>query len=184
MKRILSVLAGAIALATPALGANWAVDPARSQLGFEVAIDGAPVKGNFTGWTAEITFDPNDLSSAHAKVTVDVATANSGNGTRDDALRSDKWFGIANTPQAVFDTSAFRQTGDGTYEADGTLTMHGATQPLILPFTLQIANGEAHMTARVSIDRTLWGVGQGNYASDTPVATKVDVVIDLTAKAM
>lgn len=39
------------------------------------------------------------------------------------------------------------------------------------------------MTARLTLDRTQWQVGQGSYASDTPVATAVDVVIDLTATA-
>ncbi|BCW90143.1 Protein YceI [Alphaproteobacteria bacterium SO-S41] len=183
MKRILSAAFAMLALAAPAFAANWAVDPARSQLGFEVVIDGTPVRGSFSIWTAEIAFDPADLTSAHAKVTIDVGTANSGNGTRDDALDGDKWFDVANTPQAVFDTSAFRQTGEGAYEVDATLTMRGTAHPVTLPFTLQIANGEAHMTARLTIDRTLWNIGQGSYASDTPVATKVDVVIDLIAKA-
>jgi len=179
---VIRALALIAALAIPAAAAtDWTVDPARSRLGYEIVIDGAKVEGAFASWQAQIAFDPAALDAARATVTVDLASNTSGNGTRDQALIGDKWFDTANTPQAVFETTAFRQAGDGAYEADGILTMRGVAQPITLPFALTIAAGATHMTARLTLDRTLWGVGQPPYTSDTPVATKVEVVIDLIA---
>jgi polyisoprenoid-binding protein YceI len=179
MIRALAVIA---ALAVPKAGAaDWTVDPARSRLGYEVMIDGIKVEGAFGNWQAQIVFDPAALDAARATVTVDLATANSGNGTRDEALAGAKWFDVPNTPRAVFETTAFRLAGAGAYEADGILTMRGVAQPITLPFSLTIVGGEAHMTARLTLDRTLWGIGQPPYDVDTPVATKVDVVVDLAA---
>lgn len=188
---LLTAAAGAILFAMPAIAANWQVDPASSKLGFEVAVNGEAVQGQFGQWTADIQFDPADLGQAKAKVTIDLASASTGNSTRDTALPGDKFFDVAGstfsaTPaapagQAVFETSAFRQTGDNTYEADGTLTMRGVSHPLTLPFTLEIDGTKAHMVSTVPIDRTQWGVGQGDYADDKPVATQVNVMIDLNA---
>jgi polyisoprenoid-binding protein YceI len=179
MIRALALIA---ALTIPAASAaDWTVNPAHSRLGYEVIIDGSKVEGAFGNWQAQIVFDPAALDAARATVTVDLATNTSGNGTRDEALAGPKWFDVPNTPKAVFETTAFRQTGADAYEADGLLTMRGTPVPITLPFALTIAGGNAHLTARLTLDRTLWGIGQPPYDVDTPVATKVDVVIDLAA---
>lgn len=183
MRRAAAALAFLAAAAGPARAADWTVDPARSSLAYEVTVDGDLRRGVFGAWTAEISFDPGDLSTAKADVRIDMASAFSGNETQDKAAAGHLWFDAAGSPEARFTTAAFRRTGADAYEADGTLTIRGIERPVTLPFALTIAGGEAHMTARLTLDRTQWQVGQGSYASDTPVATAVDVVIDLTATA-
>ena len=110
-------------------------------------------------------------------------TPSAGTRRRTKAAAGPLWFDAAASPEARFTTAAFRRTGADGYEADGTLTIRGIEAARHLPFALTVAGGEAHMTARLTLDRTQWRVGQGSYASDTPVATSVDVVIDLTATA-
>ena len=39
------------------------------------------------------------------------------------------------------------------------------------------------MSGAVSIDRTLWGVGQGQFAGSDPVATEVNIRVELYATA-
>ncbi len=191
--KYLSAFALAAALVVPAAAANWTVDPARSTLGFEFVAQGAPVTAAFKEWTATISFDPADLSTANARVVISLMSANSGSRERDGKMTSKSWFDAKGesfaAPEgvppgsAVFQTTAFRQTGDTTYEADGTLTMRDATKPVTLPFTLVIEGAEAHMTGSVTLNRNDWGVGQGQYAGDDPVATAVKVNIDLYATA-
>jgi polyisoprenoid-binding protein YceI len=188
MRRFLAI-AFAVALLSPAAAKQWAVDPASSRLGFEVQAGGMTVAGTFLAWDATISFDPNDLAHARASVSIDLTRVETGDAKRDGQVTGPNWlnatsgqgFGAtdpSNPGIGRFESSAFRHTGGNAYEADGTLTLRGTAQAITLPFTLEIDGDSAHMTARVAIDRTRWGVGQ---SSD--VATNVDVVIDLTAKA-
>ena len=71
--------------------------------------------------------------------------------------------------------------GDDSYEAAGTLSIKGVSQPLTLPFSLTITDGIADMNGQVTIDRTLWEVGSGAWSTDEWVSTAV--VIDVKIKA-
>lgn len=191
--RALIVLVAAAALTLPAAARSWAVDPERSTLGFEVAVQGDAMAARLENWSAEINFDPSDLGSARAKVTISLASVDSGDKTRDDMMTSQPWFDVeasGYTPPdglepgiAVFETHAFRVISPNAYEADGTLTLRGIAKPLTLPFTLLIEDNEAHLIGAVTLNRTQWGVGQGEFAGGTPVATEVKVTVDLVATA-
>ncbi len=188
-----AALAFAAALVAPAASAAWTVEQTRSTLSIEVTAQGAPFTSVFKSWTAEIVFDPADLATANARVVINLASIDSGDGQRDGMMTSKSWFDTvgatyaapADVPvgQAVFQTSTFRKTGETTYEADGTLAMRDAKQPVTLPFTLSIDGAEARMTASVTLDRTRWGVGQGQYAGNDPVATEVKVNVEIYATA-
>lgn len=189
----LAALALGAALIAPAAAADWRVDHTRSSLSFEVTAQGQPFTTVFKEWTAEIAFDPADLSSATVRVVINLASVDSGDGQRDGMMTSKSWFDVsasafsapATVPagQAIFQTTAFRKTGDTTYEADGTLAMRDAVKPVTLPFSLLITGAEAHMSASLVIDRTQWGVGQGQYAGGDPVAIEVKINVDLFATA-
>lgn len=191
--RLIPAFVLAAALAAPASAADWRVDHDRSTLAFTFTAQGSPVSAVFKEWTAAIAFDPADLSAANARVVISLMSANSGSRERDGMMASKSWFDVkgesfaapegAPPGSAVFQTTAFRQTGETTYEADGTLTLRDVTKGLTLPFTLVIDGAEAHMTASVTLDRNDWGVGQGQYAGEDPVATAVSVEIDLYAAA-
>jgi len=189
----LAALAFALALTAPAAAANWTVDAARSTLGFEVTAQGQPFTTVFKDWSAVISFDPADLSNANATVTINLGSVDSGDRQRYGMMASKSWFDTSGATfsapqgvppgQAVFQTTAFRKTGNTTYEADGTLAMRDVVKPVTLPFTLVITGSEAHMTGAVTINRTEWGVGQGQYAGGDPVATDVKISVDLIATA-
>lgn len=193
--RCLGLLVAVLALVMPASAKTWAVDKAASRLGFEVQAGGTTVSGQFLDWNAAIDFDPAALGSAHVSVSIDLTRVETGDARRDSTVTGPNWLNATGGSQALaagdpsspaigrFEASRFRQTGANTYEADGTLTLRGTGQPVTLPFTLNISGDVAHMTARLGIDRTRWGIGQGEYADGKTIATNVDVVIDLTAKA-
>ena len=73
MTRVI-LLAAAIALISPAVhAAQWKVDPAKSSLGFVVTWDREPFRASFKRWTAAIDFDPAELASAKADVSIDLS---------------------------------------------------------------------------------------------------------------
>jgi polyisoprenoid-binding protein YceI len=175
------LIAPFISAASAADAGSWKLDPAKSRLGFSGTQTGTRFEGTFTRYSTVIAFDPNDLADSHITVTVDLASAVSGDTQRDTALPGKDWFNIAEFPQAKFETTAIHKEGANAYEAVGTLTLRGVTKPLTLPFTLEINGTTAHAQGHVDLVRTAFGVGQGPWATGQWVALDVDVNIDIVA---
>lgn len=189
--RALTLLGAAlIAMSTQAFAKEWVVTKGESHIRFAVEVSGQPVTGEFLGWTSTIDFDPENLNGSSARVVIDLRSAETGDPTRDKALPSAQWFDVngashtvsgVGAGEAVFETASFRSTGVNAYEATGTLYMRGVTLPVTLPFVLQVSGKVARMEASLVMDRTQWGVGQGDFADETPVSSRVVVTIDLVA---
>lgn len=172
----------AAVLAGPASARPYAVDKSASRLGFTGSMSGAAFTGTFRRWDAAIEFDPNNLPASRATVTVDMSSAVTGDGTRDEALPSSDWFAAKKFPRATFTTRAITRTGPNRYQAAGDLTIRGVRRPVVLPFTLQLNGNAARMQGRLQLDRTAFGVGQGRFRTGGMVATPVKVTVDLTAR--
>ncbi|MDE1939441.1 MAG: YceI family protein [Alphaproteobacteria bacterium] len=167
--------------ATPACAAHWVVDAAKSELGFRVAWSNEPFVAVFHSWKADIDFDPADLSHAHVSVTVDLASEASDSPDNDDGLKGAYGFAVSQFPTARFETTDFKRQRDGSYVADAKLTIRGMTRSIRLPFKLTFSGNSVHMTGTTLLDRTSFGVGQGEWAAPAPVAHAVTVTVDLTA---
>ena len=173
--------AGCIASASAADIVHWKLDPAKSRLGFSGTQAGTTFEGKFTRYGTDIAFDPDHLDESHITVTVDLASAVTGDTQRDTALPGKDWFDIGEFPQAKFDTSAIRKLGPNTYEAVGNLTLRGVTKPLTLPFTLQFDGANAHAIGHAGLMRSTFGLGQGPWATGQWVALEVGVDFDIVA---
>jgi len=170
-------LIGPAAIAAPP---TWSVDPS-SKLTFAGAMNGAAFTGTFKRWSAQIAFDPKALATSKVDVSVDVGSATSGDADRDSAMPTDDWFAASKFAKATFVSKSFRDLGGGKYEADGDLTVRGVTKPVALPFTLTITGDTARMNGAVVLNRTAFGVGQGQWKTGEVVDTKVTVNVALTA---
>jgi polyisoprenoid-binding protein YceI len=179
------VIAGLLAAASaPALAAPapaWTVDAANSKLGFRGAFNGDAFNGVFRRWNAQIAFDPKNLGASKAMVSVDVASAATGDADRDQAMPGPDWFSAKTQPQAQFVTTSFKDLGGGRYQAAGTLVIRGVSRPVVLPFTLAISGDTARMNGSVVLNRTAFGIGQGQWKTGDVVATEVTVSVALTA---
>ena len=177
----LALLAVLSLLAPPALASDWTVDVPKSRLGFSGVQNGAPFQGSFGKWSAEIAFDPAHPAAGHAKVTIDLASATTGDTQRDSALPQAEWFDVKGFPQATFESTGFVAKGGDAYEAPGTLTIRGIGKAVVLPFTLAVSDDKARAKGHVSLVRTGFGVGQGVWATGDWVALEVGVDVDLVA---
>jgi polyisoprenoid-binding protein YceI len=181
MKTMGLLIALPLLAATPALAADWTVDAAKSRLGFSGVQNGAPFQGSFGKWTAEIAFDPAHPEAGHAKVTIDLGSAKTGDTQRDSALPQAEWFDVKAFPEASFEATGFVAKGGDAYEAPGKLTIRGIGKDAVLPFTLEITGDKAVAKGHLSLVRTGFGVGQGVWATGEWVALDVGVDVDLTA---
>jgi polyisoprenoid-binding protein YceI len=177
----LGLLLGLAAVPAVAAPAVWIVEPGASKLAFQGAVNGTPFTGAFRRWTAQIAFDPKALAASYVAVSVDLASAASGDADRDQTMPTADWFWVAKFARASFVSHAFRPVGGGRYVATGDLTLRGVTRPVTLPFTLAIVGDKAVMNGTTAIDRTAFGVGQGQWKTGDVVATKVTVNVALTA---
>ena len=184
MTRSMIALAAALLAPVAALAAppSWTMDKAASALRFSSSLGGEAFAGSFKRWDADIRFDPADLAHSSVTVTVDVASAATGNTDRDQALPTADFFAAAKFPRAVYRATSFKTTAPGRYVAIGTLTLRGLSKPLSLPFTLAIAGPTARMTAQTAINRLAFGVGQNEWKATTTLPAAVQLSIAVTAK--
>jgi polyisoprenoid-binding protein YceI len=158
----------------------WKVAPG-SSLNFQTSWSGDAVQGRFDTWKADIAFSPDALDKSRVVVTIDMTSAKTGDGQRDASLPAPDWFDAANHPKAVFTATKFVKTGEGAYVAHGTLDLRGVKKPIDLPFKLKIVGGKAQMSGETSLDRTVFGVGQGEFTATDQVPAKVIVRVQVNA---
>ena len=170
------------ALSPPAPLPLWTVDKAGSRVAFRTAMSGTAIDGRFQRWDARIQFDPKNLGASKVTATIDLASVTTGDQTRDEALPSSDWFAIAKFPRASFVSRAITPAGPNRYVAAGDLMLRGVKRPVNLPFTLAINGDVAKMTGSVALDRTAFGVGQGQFKTGATVDTKVTVNIAVAAR--
>lgn len=160
---------------------SWSVDKARSKLGFSATQNGNRFEGVFTEYEAQIFFDPKNLSDASVNVSIKMDSAETGDRQRDSALSGADWFKVKEFPTAKFISTDIKLVGDGNYQAIGALTIKDITKDIVLPFTLNIEDDTATSNGSVTLVRTDFGVGQGEFSTEQWVGFEVDVSIDVVA---
>lgn len=184
MRPLSVVLKGCLALtllSAPAFASDWQMDKGASTLEFEAKQGSTPFTGHFKDFDTEITLDPDNLDSAQIRAVIRTASVATGAADRDGALPGREWFNASNFPEAVFESDSVRHEGDNHYVAEGTLTLKGHTEPVTLPFTLDIAGDTAHAQGEVTINRLDYNVGEGDMAAAGVAGFEVTVKIDITA---
>ena len=160
--------------------ASWSLDPG-GRLGFTATWSGQPVTGRFERWTASIRFSPEALDGSQVTVEIDPASVSTGDPQRDATLPTDDWFNTAAFPKARFVADHFRKIDATHFSADGRLTLKGATRPCRVSFTLKILGDQAQATGAATLDRTQFGVGQGDYGGTDQIAAAVAVSFSFKA---
>ena len=109
---------------------SYAVDPAHSNVGFEVRHMGiATVRGSFRKFEGSLdaTGEAPVLKGA-----VEVASIDTGDENRDAHLTSPEFFDVEQHPQISFHSTATDATDDGKIRLAGEITLKGITKPIQL----------------------------------------------------
>jgi cytochrome b561/polyisoprenoid-binding protein YceI len=160
--------------------ARWTVQDGK--LGFSTNWADTPITGSFSRWTADIVFSPDMLERSSLTVRIDLASVSTGDSQRDAALPTSDWFDIAAHPSAIFRSDRIRSTGGDNYVATGTLDLRGIKKKFAVPFTVRIKDESASAHGAFTIDRTLFGVGQGEWSTTDQIPAAVSVKFSLRAK--
>jgi polyisoprenoid-binding protein YceI len=172
----------AFACAYPAAAATWAIVPSESKITFSGEHAGNKFKGAFEKWDASIKFDPADLASAKATVTVALTSVKTGDQTYDKTLPTVDWFDTARGPSAVFETSAFRALGGDKFTADGTLALREIKVPVVLTFEFKAQGETAKLTGTTKLKRLDFGIGKGSDGDGSWVSLDIPVDVNVSLK--
>ncbi|MFT6648660.1 cytochrome b/b6 domain-containing protein [Pseudophaeobacter arcticus] len=155
---------------------NWAVQ--EGSLGLTVQQMGSGVSGSFATWQADITFDDPDAPGPAGQVAVEIDIASLTLGSVTDQAMGADYFDSATYPKARFEAQLEKlETG---YQAVGELTIRDKTQPLTLPFTLQINGDTAQMQGQAVVNRLDFDIGAGTQDEGT---LGFEVVLDISLTA-
>jgi polyisoprenoid-binding protein YceI len=177
-----TLICTALLLPSLALARDWQVDAAKSSLGFKGSYQGESFDGTFKKFDAKIAYDSKDLAGAKFDVTVDLASADTGNGDRDDSLHGTDFFDVKKTPTAHFVTESFAKGADGSVEAKGQLTIRGKSQPVLLKVKFDENGDAATLDVNTTLKRADFGLGAGGDWSDVGAEVPVHGHLVLSAK--
>jgi len=108
---------------------TWTIDPVHSIAEFRVRhLMISNVRGQFTGVTGKLTFDPADLAKSRVEASIDVNTIDTRDPQRDTHLKSPDFFDAEKFPALTFSSSSVSRTAAGHVLVSGPLTIHGVTR--------------------------------------------------------
>ena len=175
-------LAAFATFAAPAAPVAYTVDPAQSSLTFVGTQQGEKFTGTIKSFRAAVRYAPTELAASTLDVSMDLKSIDTRSGERDAALATAIWFDYAHTPTATFKSvGPLRATRDGAV-ADADLVIKGKTKRIAFPFRFTANGATANLDARVTLDRLDFGLGAGEWADDSVIGHKVDVVVHLVLK--
>jgi polyisoprenoid-binding protein YceI len=155
--------------------AEWKMDPADSKLEFIATYEKAPAPGNFKEFDTQLRFDPAKPAGSELRVTVKIASADLGNSDMNEAVRDPEWFDLKKFPDAVFLATDIRRSDGGRFVAHGKLRIKGIEKDVSVPFAWAAAGDGAVMEGELTLTRTDFSVGTGDWSKDDTVALDVKV---------
>lgn len=197
MKYITAATVAAILAATTVQAAPTAAiadetcftgDHAQGTLEFSGAVEGSGFSGTFGEFSVTYCMPDGKPADGRIEVQVELASADSGNRERDEALKGEEFFAVEQHPRAEWSSSAITCDGDG-YVAEGELMLKGIRAGQAIRFTLApdgdglVARGEFVMSGAAEVDRQRFEVGTGEFADPEFVRNRVDVDFEVRLAA-
>lgn len=189
MKTLIRIALILLMIGSPALAKDWQLDPNHSTVRFGVKHIFSTVYGSFSDIDAAIRFDPQALDQSGFEFTVQVDSINTGNGKRDNHLRSKDFFDAAAFPVMRFKSEKITHLKGNHYSMTGTMTLKETSKEMEIPFIFHgTAPSPFDKSKRVSgfdtqftIDRLAFGVGNGKFHKMGVVGREVRVTISVEA---
>ncbi len=162
------LLAPLLLLAPAAYAADtFNADPAHTQTIFAINHLGySTVTGTFHDIKGTLLLDEQHPTASRVDMTIGTGSVDTGVPARDDALRSDQFFNVAQFPAMTFQSKRVVKTGDKTADVYGDLSIHGVTRSVMLKTTFNRAGPDqmrnnatvAGFSATTSIKRSDFGM--------------------------
>lgn len=171
------------------LPGEWKFDKAHTSLSFVARyLMVTKVRGRFADFEGTLHIGETPEQSS-VEVSIDAASIQTDNETRDEHLRSPDFLAVERFPKLAFKSTKVERTGDTSLRVTGDLTIRDVTRPVILDAefegTTKGMRGDTRVgfSATTEIDREDWDV-MWNMALETGgvvVGRRVQIELEVQA---
>jgi polyisoprenoid-binding protein YceI len=166
---------------------TWVVDKAHSMTQFKIRHLMSNVTGRFRDFNAAVSIDRADPARSSVEFTIQAASIDTGENTRDEHLRSPDFFEATKYPTLAFKSSVVTPKSATRFDVTGDLTMHGVTRRITLPVEFlgfgkdARGNERAGFSIETTLDRKDYNITWNRILDEGGVllGDEVKVMIDL-----
>ena len=183
------LLVAVVAPICPAQATTYEIAHLYSNVGFTITKIFFKEDGGFRDYSGKILYDPDHPERSTVQMTVQAASIDTRNDTRDKVLRSDDFFDTEHYPTLSFVSTSVTPKSGGALELAGDLTIRGVTRHITIPVRYL---GHKQMPGwhdfvgfetEFTIDRTDFGVNGTRWSGGKLVLSN-DVNIHLSIGAV
>ena len=184
------LLLGSQGLMSPQIRAQagkWTLDKAHSNVKFTVThMTVSEVDGSFKVFDGSMEHTKADFSDAKVNFTIDVNSIDTDNENRDNHLRGDDFFSVAQYPKISFVGTSMKALGGNKYQLSGNMTVKDVTKPVTWEVTYGgVVNTQrgrkAGFKAKTTINRFDYNLkwNRAVEAGGLVVGENVDIVVNI-----
>ena len=157
---------------------RYDIDQAHTHVGFTAKhLAVSTVHGEFAKFDGYFEGPDDDLTQARGTVTIDVASLNTRNETRDNHLRSADFFDVEKHPTVTFKVTSVEALEADNYLVRGDLTIKDVTRPIALDVTVEGRTADPFggkerigLSATGQLNRMDFGLNWDGLAGAIPMA--------------
>ena len=161
---------------------SWSADVTHSNMGFKALHKGvAYTVGEFRDFDLSIKTSADGFSDAEIELTIDAASINTANSSRDNHLR--EYFETEQYPNITFKTNSVTQTSENMYNLIGVFTMHGVSKEIEVQMkhlgsTQSRGKEIAGLYFTATVNRMDYGVGLdlSSVASEVQLQADIEII--------
>jgi polyisoprenoid-binding protein YceI len=170
----------ALWLTLPAEAAGFRFDASNSELAFTGDWSGEPVPGVFGRFSGRADFDASAPLKTRFRTEIEVASLDTDDEQRDEAMRGPDFFDTDAHPRAVWESAGDCSASGAALSCPGQLTLKDVSKPV--PLTITPAADGGGVEGRAELSRTAFGVGTGDWADTDTIADAVAIRFTLRWK--
>jgi len=181
-------------MTTPAsaveLTGDYDLDTTHTQLGFTARhAMVTKVRGTFAEFEGQLHIDGSDPTASSGYLRMLAHSIDTGVQQRDEHLRSNDFFDMANFPEVTFTSTSVEHVADSDYRITGELTIKDITKPVTMDMTYTgfatdpFGNKRLGLEGSVTINRKDWGLNWNASleAGGVLVSEKIQINVDISA---
>ncbi|MBC7369647.1 MAG: polyisoprenoid-binding protein [Undibacterium sp.] len=128
---------------------TYEIDPVHSTVNFSLRHIVSKFTGSFGKVSGGLTVDRADLEKSTVEAVVDIASINTADEKRNTHVKSPDFFDVAKYTKGAFKSTAWKKTGEDTFDVTGNLTLKDVTKPVTLKVKL-LGFGDGMRGAKLS----------------------------------
>jgi polyisoprenoid-binding protein YceI len=130
--------------------------------------------GDFKGLQGAITWDAAAPDKSAFDISIDAASVNTNNESRDHHLHQEDYFNVAQYPKITFKSDKITKSGS-SFTAYGKLSIKGTTKDISIPFTATDKDGGCLFDGSFKLNRKDYKVGGNSVVLSDEVIVSLSV---------